>query len=288
MARDPAATVGVYRGANDASAVTQFESWLGHPVARTLDYFATQDWSKIATPDWWLSGWSASAYSARMVYSVPLIPDSGGTLQQGAAGDYNNYFITLAKRLVAKGEGSAVLRLGWEFNGDWYKWSAASDPGAFAEYWRQVVTAMRSVPGAAFKFDWCPSLGTNAVPADKAYPGDAYVDYIGLDVYDWDYLPGYQDPVRRWQDLLNQPYGLIWQRDFAAAHAKQMTYPEWALATLPNGHGGGDDPYFITQMHNWIAQNNIAYNIYFDPNNNLADGKFPNADKVFLSQFGTR
>ena len=34
------------------------------------------------------------------------------------------------KNLVAEGQGNAILRLGWEFNGDWYPWSVANNTDA--------------------------------------------------------------------------------------------------------------------------------------------------------------
>ena len=184
LARTPAHTLGVYVGANNSSGVSAYESWIGHPVDRVLDYLADQDWTKINNPSWWIEGWAQTRYRDRLVYSVPMLPASGASLQAGARGDYDEHFRQLAQRLVAAGQGGVVIRPGWEFNGGWYRWSAASDPAAFRAYFRRIVTAMRSVQGGAFKFDWCPSLGQNSIPAADAYPGDAYVDYIGLDVYD--------------------------------------------------------------------------------------------------------
>ncbi len=46
-------------------------------------------------------------------------------------------------------------------------------------YFRHIVTTMRSVPGAAFRFVWNPTSGPEPEAAQNAYPGDAYVDYVG-------------------------------------------------------------------------------------------------------------
>lgn len=261
-AAGPNVELGVYRGAANVDGVERFEQWAGRRVTWVLDYFPSATWSDIESPTWWVARWAPSPY--KVVYSVPLLPDSGGTLAEGATGAYDSHFVKLARTLVAGGEADAVLRLGWEFNGAWFRWTAKDDPAAFAAYWRQIVDAMRSVSGARFKFDWCPVLGLGAVAPDKAYPGDAYVDYIGLDVYDQGWHPGWQDPARRWSSLLNQPYGLRWQHEFAAAHGKAITFPEWALAIRRDGHGGGDNPDFIRNMRDWIAAHNVAYHMYFD------------------------
>ena len=167
--------------------------------------------------------------------------------------------------MVHYGQGNAILRLGWEFNGDWYIWSAASDPSAFAAYWRQIVTTMRSVRGARkLQFDWCISLGKNSVAPTLAYPGNAYVDYIGIDAYDQGWEPGWQDPQQRWRSLVGQPYGLGWQVKFANSHHKQLSMPEWGLALRSDGHGGGDDPYYLQQMWLWAEEHRYAYMAYFD------------------------
>lgn len=77
------------------------------------------------------------------------------------------------------------MRPGWEFNGGWYAWAAKGNAKEFAEYWRQIVTTMRAVPGAkGLTFCWNPTLGDQDFPADEAWPGDKYVDYVGVDVYD--------------------------------------------------------------------------------------------------------
>ena len=61
-------------------------------------------------------------------------------------------------------------------------WSVASstDAANFVAFWRQIVTTMRAVPGAKFKFLWNPNSGSpTTYTPDQAYPGDAYVDYVG-------------------------------------------------------------------------------------------------------------
>lgn len=263
----PGTQFGVYAGAGNPAGAEDFEQWSGMAVTRVVDYVPGSTWADIESPTWALGMWASSGFA--VTYSVPLIPDTGGTVAEGATGAYNGHFVRLAESLVAAGQADAVLRLGWEFNGGWYRWSAKSNPAAFAAYWREIVTAMRSVPGASFEFDWCPVLGSD-FPLEQAYPGDAYVDFIGMDVYDQDWYSGWENPTQRWQNLLTVPYGLRWQRDFAAAHGKPMTFPEWALIDRADGHGGGDNPYFIQKMREWIGANPVAYALYFD--HNTAEG----------------
>ncbi len=189
------------------------------------------------------------------------------------------------------GFADATIRLGWEFNGNWFAWAASNDPAAFITYWQRIVTAMRAVDGAAFRFDWNPIAGGD-YPADLVYPGDEWVDIIGLDVYDQGWWAGWEDPTNRWNELVNQPYGLQWHRDFSLAHDKPVSFPEFGLSDSPAHHGGGDDPYFVERMYEWIGQNkdNVEYYAYFEfagpiGNSALTSGSFPVASARFQELF---
>jgi hypothetical protein len=130
------------------------------------------------------------------------------------------------------------------------------------------------------------------MPADAANPGDAYVDTIGLDVYDQYWGPNPGDPEVRWNSYVTQPFGLAWHRDFARAHGKRMTFPEWGVITRSDGYGGGDDPAFIRHMYDWIAANDVAFSAYFEYDtaqamSALMSGGMPLSAATFQGLFGT-
>lgn len=299
-ASNPGGTLGVYAGGGNTEAVASFESTLGRSINQVHDFQPQDRWSALDDIRWPLERWTSSRYAQRVTYSIPMLPDEGGTLAQGASGAFNNHFRVLALALVAGGSGSATLRLGWEFNGTWFKWSINAPNGAadYAEYWRQIVTTMRSVPGANFKFDWCPTNGSSYVDgkqldAASAYPGDAYVDYIGMDIYDQSWAAHKADPAARWNEFVTQKDGLKWQRDFAGAHGKQITFPEWGLGHRLDGNGGGDSPVFIERMYEWIRTSPVAYHNYFEFADSVLDaklfaGRSPNASKRFVELFGPK
>ena len=298
QAADPGGTLGVYAGSGSPDAVSAFEARLGRNVAQVHDFQPKDQWSAVSDIAWALRRWNASRYAHHVTYSIPMLPDSGGTLAEGATGAFNSHFRSLAQNLVAGGDGAATLRLGWEFNGDWFKWSigVANGPADYAAYWRQIVTTMRSVPGANFKFDWCPNNGSSyvggkALDAASAYPGDAYVDYIGMDVYDQSWSAQRGDPSVRWNDYVSRKDGLGWQRDFAAAHGKRMSFPEWGIGHRTDGHGGGDAPEFIERMYEWIRTGDVAYHNYFEFSDGVLDakifdGRSPKAAARFVELFG--
>jgi hypothetical protein len=118
---------GAYVGAAQTSLMASFSEWRGRPTDFATDYLATDDWSKIEYPTWWLQRWSTT--STPLVLGVPmLVNDPATTLQRGATGEYDGHFRQLARTLVQYGYGNAALRVGWEMNGDWYRWSATTDP----------------------------------------------------------------------------------------------------------------------------------------------------------------
>jgi hypothetical protein len=289
------ADMGIYGGAGPYGArkIQRFEAWLGRKVPRALDFFSYKSWADLQEDSAWsLKSWRGGRW--QMVFAIPLLPtDGSSTLAEGAAGAYDDEFRKLARRLVANGFGDAVLRVGWEFNGDWYPWAAAKCPSCFVAYWRRVVTVMRAAPGAHFRFDWNANLGSSPLAPEKVYPGDAYVDIIGLDVYNQSWDPESVDAPSRWRELLAGDHGLEWHRRFAATHGKPMSYPEWGTGTRPDGHGAGDDPYFIARMAAWLAANDVVYHIYWDYpakdyNAELSRGQYPKAGAAFRQSFGPR
>jgi hypothetical protein len=280
--------LGVFVGGGNPSGVRSFGTWLGRQPTVAVDFFARSTWADIESPTWWLQRWQGSGL--QVVYSVAMLPENGCcTLAEGARGTYNDHFVRLAQRLVQYGYGSSTIRLGWEFNGGWYVWSAIHDPVSWPVYWRQIVTAMRSVPGAAFTFDWNPVPG-GGVPLEQVYPGDDYVDVIGMDVYDVDC--GTADPEARWANAVWVPYGLEWHRRFAAEHGKPMSFPEWGVwrGGIAGTCAGGDNPRFVERMHEWVHQANVAYHAYFefdapDGDHELMSGAFPQSAARFRALF---
>jgi len=291
--------LGDYAGSGDPGALAQFASITGtHPVIASDYLLRTSGWDGMdgagGSEDWMLGQWRNSGY--RLVLGVPILPGgSGGTLAEGAGGAYNQYFTILAQTLVNDGAANAILRLGWEFNGNWYPWSVANNTDAqnFAAFWRQIVDTMRAVPGQQFQFLWNPNAGgSSGWNLELAYPGSAYVDYIGTDVYD-EYWGTPFTPQASWSNAVNQQWGLNWLANFAATEGRAIALPEWADDVRSDGYGLGDDPYFISQFANWIAANNVAFTCIFSFNdtaggqdNDITDGTFPNALAAFRAGFG--
>jgi len=183
-------------------------------------------------------------------------------LTAAAAGTDNRRFYQLGELLVRDGLADTIINLSREMNGSWYEWSeqhaSPAEPDAFILAWRQVVTTMRSVPGQHFKFLW--TIFPKGAAVAEGWPGSAYVDYVGTDIFDWyggphDTYPhtaaGALDWALHWeQDLTARPGGLDWIVQFSRLTGKPIIIPEWGLDF--HKFGGKDDTYFLTHMTAWL------------------------------------
>jgi hypothetical protein len=289
----PASVLGAYTGYGNVAADQVIGAELGHPLAFGSDYIPyTSGWAGMVDPRI-ESLWAHSGL--RMVYGLPMFPDSCGVSHAAcwnaaATGNYDSYFSQIARNLVNNGQGDAILRLGWEFNvPQGYVWYAGGYAPQFVGAWQDIVTAMRAVPGADFTFDWNPNIGGTLSDLASYYPGGAYVDAIGFDVYDmaWQAYPGQQAV---WQKDLTEADGLNWLVSFGAEHGKPLTLPEWGLGitTRPVGRGnvgGGDDPYFVNQIARFIADNDVIEAGLWDYQGQFFSSGNPGATAALIKDF---
>jgi hypothetical protein len=328
-----AAGLGLYDGKSNSAGLETAAQWLGSPgsIKYAQDFIDATDWSHISHP-WNLDNWKGTPYT--MIWGVPMVPCGAPSTQcatnvsafdQVASGDADGYYKTLAQNLAAAGFGSSYIRLGWEFNATWMGWSICKQDGSGPTSWakdfdaafRNIVTSMRSVSGTHFKFVWNPDVSSNVscadTPMEGFYPGDRYVDVVALDVYDG--IGQKISNAARWTDLLNgvnggqwtavtpeaingqafKGYGLNWLAAFGKEHGKLVSLPEWGLFPASDAAGGGDDPYFMTQMAKWIKANASGPAVFWNYGNgtlpldipNYTNGGTPDATAAFKAAFST-
>ncbi|MFI6034118.1 glycoside hydrolase family 26 protein [Streptomyces sp. NPDC051315] len=263
--RDPPA-FGAYVG-YDSTAVrrlAELDGWVGAATPRVGRAFLPGDrWSRIEGEPGHLRHWGTwrRARADRMfVLNVPMLerneahlPDSVVRMElaKGAGGAYDEHFRVLGRRLVALGLRDAVLVVGWEMNGITYTHRCGPDPAAWKRYWTRIVRVMRAVEGQRFRFEFTPNRGRDAIPWTKCYPGDAYVDVIGMDAYD-------QPEGMRFEEQVDEPYGLADHVRFAKRHGKPVAYPEWGLFR------NGDNPAYVRGMLAWFARHRPLYQTISD------------------------
>jgi len=235
---------GVYQPNATPASLKAFGAWRGRPMDVATIWGNRATWQDLINPAWLYRRWKGAPEI--LAIGMPMLPEkvAGVSIPACANGSYNSYWKRFGTNISAYGLGKSIIRLGWEFNGNWYIWKA-TNPAAWAKCWRQIVTSARST-APNLKWDWNVSRGvapglTN--PA-KAYPGDAYVNTVGVDSYDqW-------PPAKSsagWNQQLNGAQGLMYWLKFAQAHGKKLAIPEWGNMTTGR-NPGGDDPAFVKDM----------------------------------------
>ena len=289
--------LGVYSGGGAVARHDAFDSWLGRPAPVALDFVDQHaGWHGIAQPLWLLDTWGPwvrAGADRRLVLSVPLLPSSAwGQLWAGSVGYFDEPFWWLARAMIERGLGSSVIRLGWEANTQGHPWAAEWDPAAYRQFFRRVVTVMRSLPGAAFTFDWTANSGVGGGSAlttfESFYPGDDVVDTIGMDVYDIKWQDSTSSPADRWRFTLHQRLGLVDHLDFARARGKPVSFPEWGMYARGDQYGGGgDSPYFVDRMADWFNWVRPTYQSYFDVDwGGGTMSSFPSGRSWYRTRFG--
>jgi mannan endo-1,4-beta-mannosidase len=141
--------------------------------------------------------------------AVPLVTwepwdrsGNGIPLQKIAAGRYDGYIRRSAAEAAAWGN-PILLRFAHEMNGDWYPWGRqdGNTPELYVRVWRHVVGLFRQAGATNVQWVWAPNVNEEAGPLislpligggpshphpfERYFPGDAWVDWVGLDGFNW-------------------------------------------------------------------------------------------------------
>jgi hypothetical protein len=135
------------------------------------------------------------------------------------------------------------------------------------------ATAVRSAaPNIVIEWNMNADTKTPASgnPTD-IYPGDSYVDIIGVDFYD--FWPALTSDALWHQHYMDQaagggPHGIGAWLAYAQSRGKLLSIPEWGVvnSTKANCGCGGDNPVYVSHMHEFFAANasDLAYESYFN------------------------
>ncbi|MFC4506787.1 MULTISPECIES: glycoside hydrolase family 26 protein [Streptomyces] len=282
---DPAFGAYLDYGPRGVARIARLSEWLGGAELRVGHTYLPGDrWSNIEGAPGFLdvwADWRREKDDRMLVLNVPMlerneegVPDDEvrALLQRGAAGEFDHHFRALAERLVKLQVPDSVIVLGWEMNGITYTHRCGPDPEAWKAYWNRIVTTMRAVPGQRFRFDFTPTRGKDAVPWTECYPGDDTVDVVGMDSYD-------QPTGLTFDEQVKEPLGLQAHVDFAKAHGKPVSYPEWGLFR------NGDNPEYMRRMLAWMDEHKPLYNTLTDycPHGVWQCRQNPRASEVYRS-----
>ena len=113
----------------------------------------------------------------------------GTTLDAINAGQFDTYMQQFATAAKTYG-GPVILAPLHEMNGNWDPWDGtvgSNTPAKVIAAWKRIHDAFVNVPNVKFAWDVnnesVPDTAANAIGA--YYPGDAYVDYVGVDGFNF-------------------------------------------------------------------------------------------------------
>lgn len=92
-----------------------------------------------------------------------------------------------------------LLRFAHEFNGHWYPWSG-HPPEVYARAFRYIVELFRRHDADQVRFVWCPNAASGNPRWDPYYPGDEWVDLLGIDGYNWPLEDEWRQPQEIFAD----------------------------------------------------------------------------------------
>ena len=197
----------------------------------------------------WRQGWDIA--NGR----IPMISWAGTDLDQIVSGASDAILRERANGLSSL-EGTVILRWFGEMDADVYDGREIASPAQFVTAWRRVHDIFVNRGATNVEWVWCPNASAFSTgEAQRFYPGDAYVDWICADGYNW--APA--RPNARWvsfRDVFASFYA------WAADRSKPLMIGETGV--LENGPG--DKAAWITDMGDTIESvyPQIKALVYFD------------------------
>jgi Glycosyl hydrolase family 26 len=168
-------------------SIDRYGALVGRPPV-IVSYYHQWD-SDPFVPSELRAAWERSAVP--MITWEPMsYRDRSFDLRAIARGRYDRYVKRAARAAAAWGK-PILLRFAHEMNGNWYPWGAGLDgntPHRYKAAWRRVVGIFRHAGADKVKWVWTPYANQfGGVPFQRFYPGDGWVDWVGLDGFNWGY-----------------------------------------------------------------------------------------------------
>ncbi|MGD9868503.1 MAG: hypothetical protein AB7I59_12570 [Geminicoccaceae bacterium] len=249
---------------------SKFAAFRGRPLDTITCWCQHDNWSQVVG----LKGGfvTAKKSGARVSLAIAPLPRSHdgkknkGNWKLAANGSFDGYYSQFAQKLASSGAKNPIVRIGWEINGKSRPWFCGTDAEAFKATWQRIAGILRRYnPGV--QTEWS-NIKKGAQPGSilNYYPGDQYVDIVGVNYYDgWPALSTQSAWNSQYDaDYKGGPYGLGAWYQFARSRGKQLACSEWGINA--GRYGCIDNPLYIENMHGFFARNSgaVAYENYFN------------------------
>ena len=147
-------------------------------------------------------------------------------------GQTDNYIHDFARSARSYGK-TFLLRPMHEMNSNWYPWalgdSKVNTNTSNIQAWKHIVNIFRQEGATNAKFVWCINAGNVGAGASfvGAYPGDEYVDYVGVDGYNWGTTQSWGSTWTTFDQTFSSSYQAL-----TRISSKPVLIPEWASAEI--------------------------------------------------------
>lgn len=177
-------------------------------------------------------------------------------LSKIARGDLDAYVRSWADGLRGVGH-QVFLRFDPEMNGNWENYAPGRDGQSAADYvaaWRHLHAVFAAEGATNVRWLWSPNVQyPGSLPLPTLYPGDAYVDRVALDGYNWGTTNGHA-----WQT-----FSAVFDSSIAAVES--ITSRPLMLAEVGSAEMGGNKAAWIADMFTQLSRRpDIRAFIWFD------------------------
>lgn len=188
-------------------------------------------------------------------------------LQDIVSGRWDSYIRARGAEFAAVGA-PIMVRWGHEFNGDWYPWGIVnnnSDPSLYISAYRRVHDLVVAAGATNVQWVWCfnNSSTPNASYNDPArsYPGDAYVDWVAIDGYNWGSAPSWDPGGNYWTSFES-----MFANAYGTARAIAPRRPVM-IAETASSEDGGNKAQWINELSSTLQSGrypDLKHIVYFD------------------------
>lgn len=171
------------------------------------------------------------------------------------SGEYDAFFKTWGEEARKHGV-PFLLRFGFEMNGDWFSWG--EQPESFVRAWKRAYDLMEGPDGNPY-IDWVfsPNVlwGKRSFESDfkPYYPGDNYVDIVGLDGYNFG---NDHSPYHSWRS-----YDQIFDKSLAAIARFDKPL---IITEIGSAHGPEKAEWMSDALKKMTADERVEAFIYFN------------------------
>jgi hypothetical protein len=240
----------------DMSAVTKFEEKTQKPVSliQFFQPFAECEGSSCSFYDFP----TTPMESIREHGSIPVLSWSSQSIPSSleepdfqlsdvVEGRYDSYIRKFAAEAAAWGH-PFFLRFDWEMNGNWFPWAEGvngSGNGQFVAAWRHVHDLFAAAGATNVSWVWSPFVdpGGTLQSFASVYPGDAYVDWTGLDGYNWGTNPISPILPPAWQSFYR-----LFSRSYIEIAEKIAPSKPMMISEVASSEFGGSKAGWVREM----------------------------------------